>query len=220
VFAKEEIPNIGQTHGGYNIRFFVMFFQENLEEIDTKHSTQLLATFLGQVVPIFEASSDLETQQYARQLSGAERRSSLIGKELEFECVLIDGKTINVKDLRGKVVLVNFWATTCGPCRAEFPNMKKLHEKYKPLGYEMIAYSCGDDDETLMAYVEKEQHPWLVGSLLMSTRNGVKDYNEFYGIRGIPTTFLLDRNGLVRFMMVGADDETLNREVDKLFAEQ
>jgi thiol-disulfide isomerase/thioredoxin len=191
-----------------------------LEKLDTTYSTTLSASFLGEVIPIFEASPDLETQQYARQLSGAERRASLIGQEFEFECALLDGTTINVKDLRGKVVLVNFWATTCGPCRREFPNMKKLYEKYKPQGYEMIAYSCGDDDETLRAFVAKEEHPWLVGSLLISKRNGIKDYNEFYGIRAIPTTFLLDRNGIVRFMMIGADDATLTREVDKLFAEQ
>ena len=218
-FAKEVMPNIEGSGGHYNVRFFVMFFQRNLENIDTKHSTQLLATFLGQVIPIFESSSDLETQQYARQLSGAERRGTLIGNELEFECVLIDSTTINVKDLRGKVVLVNFWATTCGPCRAKFPSMKELYEKYKPQGFEIIAFSCGDDDETLKAFVEREQHPWLVGSLLMSTRNDIKNYYEFYGIRGIPTTFLVDREGIVRFMMVGASDDLLNREVEKLFAE-
>jgi glutathione peroxidase-family protein len=213
-FIKEH-----ESYTEYSSRLFVMFFQESLEGVDAKHSTQLLATFLGQVIPIFESSPDLETQQYARQLSGAERRGNLIGNELEFESVLIDGTTINVKDLRGKVVLVNFWATTCGPCRAKFPSMKELYEKYKPQGFEIIAYSCGDDDETLKAFVEREQHPWLVGSLLMSRRGGIKDYYEFYGIRGIPTTFLLDREGIVRFMMVGASDELLNREVEKLFGE-
>ena len=218
-FAQEHMPDVMNTGGAYNLRFFAVFFQEDLEKIDVKHSTQLLASFLGQVIPIFESSPDLETQQYARQLSGAERRGSLIGQELEFEVILIDGSKIDVQDLRGKIVLVNFWATTCGPCLAEFPNMKKLYEKYKPLGYEMIAYSCGDDDETLKAFVEKEQHPWLVGSLLMSRRNGIKDYNQFYGIRGIPTTFLLDRQGIVRYMQVGTNDEALNREVEKLFAE-
>jgi thiol-disulfide isomerase/thioredoxin len=219
-FANEVLPNIESSAGYRNVLVFVRFFQRSLENIDSKHSTQLLATFLGQVIPIFESSPDLETQQYARQLSGAERRGNLIGNELEFECVLIDGTTINVEDLRGKVVLVNFWATTCGPCRAKFPSMKKLYEKYKPQGFEIIAFSCGDDDETLKAFIEREQHPWLVGSLLMSTRNGVKDYHQFYGIRGIPTTFLLDRNGIVRFMMVGANDKLLNREVEKLFSEQ
>ncbi|MCL2005635.1 MAG: redoxin family protein [Planctomycetaceae bacterium] len=218
-FAREEMPNVMDTGGAYNLRFFVMFFLESLEKIDSNHSTQLSATFLGQVIPIFEASPDLATRQYARQLSGTERRASLVGQELEFESVLIDGETINVQDLRGKVVLVNFWATTCGPCRAKFPNLKRLYEHYKPLGFEMIAYSCGDDDETLRAFAEREQLPWLVGSLLMSTRHGFKNYDEFYGIRAIPTTFLLDRGGVVRFMMVGANDETLNREIAKLFDE-
>ncbi|MDR2706553.1 MAG: TlpA family protein disulfide reductase [Planctomycetaceae bacterium] len=214
-FIKIYVPKIAFSH---NIRSFTYFFIRELENIDTEHSTTLSKTFIGEVTPIFAVSKDLELQEYARKLSGVERRVSLIGKELEFECVLLNGEKLNVKDLRGKIVLVNFWGTTCGPCLREFPQMKKLYEKYKPKGYEMIAYSCGDDTETLNAFAEKTQYPWMFSSTVLSKEKGkLKDYSDFYGIRGIPTTFILDREGIVRFMMVGDNNELLTKEVDKMF---
>ncbi|MDR1270524.1 MAG: TlpA family protein disulfide reductase, partial [Planctomycetaceae bacterium] len=201
-----------------NMLSSVRYFMGQLEDIDAEHSTTLFKTFIDEVKPIFETSKDLELQEYAKQLVSKERRASLIGKELEFECVLINGEKLNVKDLRGKIVLVNFWGTTCGPCLREFPQMKKLYEKYKPKGYEMIAYSCGDDTETLNAFVEKTKYPWLFSSTVLSKEKGnLKDYSDFYGISGIPTTFILDRKGIVRFMMTGSNDEILTREIDKMF---
>jgi peroxiredoxin len=96
--------------------------------------------------------------------------------------------------------------------------MKKLYEKYKPKGYEMIAYSCGDDTETLNAFAEKTKYPWMFSSTVLSKEKGnLKNYSDFYGIRGIPTTFILDREGIVRFMMVGSNDEMLTKEIDKMF---
>ncbi|MDR1291095.1 MAG: TlpA family protein disulfide reductase [Planctomycetaceae bacterium] len=214
-FIKMYVPKITDYE---NVRTFALFFTGKLEDIDTEHSTTLLKTFIGEVKPIFVASKDLELQEYAKQLDGMERRASLIGKELEFECVLLNGEKLNVKDLRGKIVLVNFWGTTCGPCLREFPQMKKLYEKYKPKGYEMIAYSRGDDTETLNAFAEKTKYPWLFSSTVLSKEKGnLKNYSDFYGINGVPTTFILDRKGIVRFMMTSSNDEILTREIDKMF---
>ena len=98
--------------------------------------------------------------------------------------------------------------------------MKELYEKYKPQGYEMIAYNTGEDFETIREFAEKTLYPWLVGSSLMSVEKGLTDYNRFYGITGIPTTMILDRSGIVRFMIVGSDDDTLTRELEKRFAEE
>jgi glutathione peroxidase-family protein len=214
-----EITRQAQDGFYHNSDSFVMFYQEILEDIDAKYSTQLTKSFVEQVIPLFAAKSP-EYQQSARQMEGILRRVSLLGSEMEFEAVLLDDSQINVKDLRGKIVLVNFWATTCGPCLREFPHMKELYEKYKPQGYEMIAYSCGDDFETLKDFTEKTQYPWPVGSLLMSIDKGLTNYNEFYGITSVPTSMILDRSGKVRFMMVGSDDELLTKELEKRFEEE
>lgn len=204
----------------HNTSSFIMFYRSTLEDIDVKHGTQLARSFINQVIPVLTESESPEYKQEAKRLEGIKRRLDLMGSEMEFETVLLDGSKINVKDLRGKVVVVNFWATTCGPCLREFPHMKTLYEKYKSQGYEMIAYSCGDDEETLKNFVEKHDYPWLFGSMLKSIDAEMTNYDTFYGITGIPTTIILDRSGKVRFMMVGSDDELFTRELEKRFAEE
>ena len=220
--TRRFIANTKQTPESFfvNANMFAMFYRGDLEDIDAEHSTQLAKSFIKQVIPVFAEKESLEYKQEAKHLENVLRRLELIGQEMEFETVLLDGSQINVKDLRGKVVVVNFWATTCGPCLREFPHMKTLYEKYKSQGYEMIAYSCGDDEETLKDFVEKNDYPWLVGSLLKSIDAKLTNYNDFYGITGIPTTMILDRSGKVRFMMVGSDDEVFARELEKRFAEE
>ena len=142
----------------------------------------------------------------------------LVGSELEFETVLLDGTVFNVKDHRGKVVLINFWGTTCGPCLREFPAMKALYEKYHDRGYEMVA-ACHDSESDLTAFLAKNPFPWSFSRIEESKKRGLRDYYAYYGIFGIPTTFLVDRDGIVRYTQVGADDDALEREVGKLFAE-
>jgi len=97
--------------------------------------------------------------------------------------------------------------------------MKTQYEKYKDKGYEMIALSTDAEIDVIIEFQQNNDYPWLVGSLTKSKDAGLVDYHAFYGIQGIPTTFLLDRDGKVVFRMVGSDDERLNRELEKIFAE-
>jgi thiol-disulfide isomerase/thioredoxin len=175
--------------------------------------------FLEAVIPLFEKSGEPVLQAAAEKLVKTQRRFILSGKPFELECVLLDGTKLNAADLKGKVVLVDFWATWCPSCRGSFPNKVVQYEKYKDKGLEMLAYSVDKDVEALRKYQEQHKFPWKNGSLTLSKAAGLKDYEKFYGIWGIPTTYILDRSGKAVFMQVESNNEKLNEALQKILGE-
>jgi len=108
------------------------------------------------------------------------------------------GGTVQLSKLRGKVVAVNFWATWCGPCRAEIPGMNDVYEKYKGKGFEIVGISVDRDGwPVINPFVRKMKitYPVVLGS---------GDITDAYGgIDAIPTTFFVDRKGHVLMRHVG-----------------
>lgn len=115
-----------------------------------------------------------------------------------YMAVTLDGDTIRSTDLKGKVVVVNFWATWCIPCKLEMPSLQKLHQRHLDddlvlLGLSVDAGGIGD----VRAYLTQHGITYPVG---MATN---ADRQAFGGIPGIPTTFIIDRTGTVRHRVVG-----------------
>ena len=207
-------------NGGYSVRTQEAFYIERVfDELDEKLGTDLVRKFYETIIPIFAPSDDFAERTMAKQYEGALRRLAILGKPFEFQAVLRDGSTLDVADWRGKVVLVNFWGTSCGPCVAEFPAFKALYEEYHDRGFEIVALS-EDSDKSLDKFLAKYPYPWTFALLDDSKEKGVKNYFAHYGVSGIPTTFLLDRDGNVAFMQIGSNDDALHEAVEKLFAEQ
>lgn len=108
------------------------------------------------------------------------------------------GGSLDVKDHRGKVVLVDFWATWCIPCRAELPHVKEAYEKYHDQGFEVIGVSLDDSRDDLAEYVRDNKLTWPQIFFAEEHQRGWRNpLATRHQVMGIPATFLLDREGQV-----------------------
>lgn len=114
----------------------------------------------------------------------------------------LQGERLDTASLRGKVVLVNFWATTCSTCIAELPRLIATHEKFKARGLETLAVAMDyDPPEQVHAFIEKNALPFIVAS---DARGEAAQ--AFGGVRLTPTTFLIDRRGRIQKKYLGEPD--------------
>ncbi|MCF8151211.1 MAG: TlpA family protein disulfide reductase [Sulfuritalea sp.] len=107
----------------------------------------------------------------------------------------LDDKTVDLADFRGKVVLVNFWATWCPPCRKEFPSLGRLRKLFKPADLEVLAVNVGEDSETAFSFAGSPEFPLLFDR---DSKAMVR-----WSVKGLPTTFIVDRRGRLALRAVG-----------------
>ena len=105
-----------------------------------------------------------------------------------------EGEILALSSLRGKVVLIDFWASWCGPCRKENPNVKKIYEKYKDQGFEIYAVSLDNNEAQWKGAIAKDGLAWKHVSELLGWKGTV---SRAYGVGSIPQTFLLDKEGRI-----------------------
>jgi thiol-disulfide isomerase/thioredoxin len=127
------------------------------------------------------------------QMEGAARRLGLVGNSIEITGTQLDGAKFDWAKYRGKVVLIDFWATWCGPCIAELPNVKKNYDLYHKRGFDVVGISLDDDRDALLEFVKKEGNPWVNLNDGASGNPAAK----LYGINTIPTVILVDKEGKV-----------------------
>ncbi len=112
-----------------------------------------------------------------------------------FEASTIDGSTLKLADYRGKVVLLDFWASWCGPCVAEMPNVIAAYEKFHEKGFEIVGLSLDDDRPALDAFLA--EHPGMKWRQVFDGKAWESEPALLYGVDAIPFTLLLDREGNV-----------------------
>jgi peroxiredoxin len=104
------------------------------------------------------------------------------------------GKPLSIANYKGKIVLVDFWATWCGPCVTELPNVLAAYEKYHDKGFEIIGISLDKDKDALTSFIEKRKMPW---PQYFDGKGWENKVSSQYGIQSIPATFLLDGEGKI-----------------------
>ena len=135
----------------------------------------------------------------------------------DFSYIDKSGSTVKLSDLRGKVVLIDFWATWCGPCRMTIPHVEAIYEKYKDKGVVVIGINLDEGDvKNVQQFIQAQGMNYLV----------VRDPNSqvagLYGVNSIPRFFLIDKNGRIAKMFVGYDpnmEDVLSKEIDALLKE-
>lgn len=131
----------------------------------------------------------------------------------DFNATTIDNKPIKLSDYKGKVVLIDFWATWCGPCLMELPNVKKVYEENKDKGFTVIGISADETVEDLQKVVEQENIQW---PQVFDKDQGTSSVQALYGVMKYPTTVLVDKEGKINAVDVRGED--LGPAVQKLVA--
>ncbi len=125
----------------------------------------------------------------------------------------IHGSSLSLSSLKGKVVLLNFWATWCPPCKAEMPSFNKLYKEMKPRGFEIIAVSNDNAIRYVKEYLSKNSFDFVI--LWDENQIVTKKYKIFT----VPTTLLIDRNGVIVEKFFGERDWTspkIKKKIEKL----
>lgn len=138
------------------------------------------------------ASSQIKSEA-KRVLSG--ERAYALGEPLNIAFTAVDGRKVDLQSMKGKVVLVDFWATWCGPCIAEIPNLKKAYDQFHDKGFEIIGISLDDKKSDLIAFTKKHDMPWPQHC---DSQHWNNEFSFRFGINSVPTQWLVDKKGNLR----------------------
>jgi peroxiredoxin len=134
----------------------------------------------------------------------------------DFTLRTLEGQNLRLGEQRGRVVLVNFWATWCGPCRQEMPHLNRLYEKYRGSGFVLLGVNVDEDTRSAVGVASK------LGVKFPVLPDNDKTVSRLYDLRAMPSTVLIDRDGRVRYLHRGyltGYEDTYDKQIRELLKE-
>ena len=148
--------------------------------------------------------------------SGPAGAASVVAPAPNFTLKSLGGKNLKLSEMAGNVVLINFWASWCGPCREEMPLLNDLHNKYQPLGFTVLGINVEDKADSARGFLKNFPVDFPI---LLDSSNQV---SKLYDVVAMPTTVVVDRDGNMRYLHKGykpGDEKKYQDMVKKLVRE-
>ena len=135
-----------------------------------------------------------------------------VGSEVpEFKVKMFDGQTIDIKELRGKVVLLNFWATWCPPCRMELSKVQKeIIDRFQDKDFVFLPISRQDSYDKIKTFREQTGHTFPMGM------DPDRKIYSLFATASIPRNFVIDKKGKISFLEIGYDEESLKKLISEI----
>ena len=185
------------------------------EQVNRYDSAQQV---LSETAVMLKKSESPRLRKISEEFVAIVRRLGLPGNPIKLSGKTLEGKDFDIKELKGKVVLVQFWASWCPSCLQEMPNMMRQYNAYHDAGFEIVGVNLDDSISRANGIVNDMQLPWLQLFSADANALGMQNANAvYYGINMLPRCILIDRKGnVIKLQALG---KTLNQELEQLFVD-